>query len=174
MSPSSVSPIVIFGIDPGSHKTGYGVIRVLRSQRLYVGSGIITTDNKAPMPERLKVIFKGLQQLISQYHPNQFSVEKVFLARNPDSALKLGQARGAAICATAISDQPVYEYSAREIKLAVVGTGSASKMQVAHMVKALLGLSGDIREDAADALAAALCHANSLQSAQRMTTARSF
>lgn len=163
----TASPVIIFGIDPGSRVTGYGVIQVIRNQRRYLGSGVIST-RQDQLPLRLRVIFQGIRQLIDQYQPDQFAVERVFMARNADSALKLGQARGAAICAAALDEQPVFEYSAREIKQAMVGTGSAEKTQVAHMVKVLLGLSGDLRADAADALAVALCHANTIQSAAHL------
>lgn len=166
--------MIILGIDPGSLVTGYGLIRVEKNQRRYIASGVIAT-RKAPLPERLRTIFQGIRQLIEQYQPDHFAVEQVFMARNPDSALKLGQARGAAICAASLEQRPIFEYAAREVKLAVVGTGRAEKAQVAHMVKVLLALSGDLRSDAADALAVALCHANTLQlnqALQRQTKPR--
>ena len=112
------------------------------------------------MPEKLKRIHNSVVELITQFQPDEFAIEQVFMARNPDSALKLGQARGAAIVAAACHDLPVAEYSARSIKQAVVGTGAAEKEQVQHMVMALLNLSKRPQADAADALAVAICHAN--------------
>jgi crossover junction endodeoxyribonuclease RuvC len=151
---------VIFGIDPGSRATGYGLIASNGRHHRYITSGVIRTEGKL-LPERLKIIFQAITQLSEQHQPDLFAVEKVFMARNPDSALKLGQARGAAIAAAACTHLPVVEYSAKQIKLAVVGTGSAQKAQIQHMVKVLLSLSGAISADAADALAAAICHAHS-------------
>lgn len=153
------SHIRILGIDPGSRKTGFGVIEISGRSLHYITSGIIRTSSEE-IPERLKVIAQGIAQIIEQYTPNEVAVEQVFMARNADSALKLGQARGAAIVAATLADLPVFEYSAKQIKRALVGTGSAAKNQVQHMVKALLELSGDIKEDAADALGVAICHHN--------------
>lgn len=150
----------ILGIDPGSRFTGFGVITVLRNGKLgYVASGCIRVP-KGSLAERLKVILQGVDEVISIHSPEVCSVEKVFMARNADSALKLGQARGAAICAALRHDLPISEYTALQIKRAVVGTGRGDKKQVQHMVTALLGLSGTPQADAADALAAAICHAN--------------
>ena len=120
------------------------------------------------MAERLQTIFHSLAVLIGEYRPEEFAIEQVFMARNPDSALKLGQARGAAIVSAANSGLTVHEYSARQVKQAVVGTGGADKSQVQHMVQALLGLSRKPQADAADALAIALCHAHMNQSVLRM------
>jgi len=150
----------ILGIDPGSRFTGFGVITVLRNGKLgYVASGCIRIP-KGSLAERLKVILEGVDEVIATHSPEVLSIEKVFMARNADSALKLGQARGAAICAALQHDLPVSEYTALQIKRAVVGTGRGDKKQVQHMVTALLGLSGTPQADAADALAAAICHAN--------------
>ncbi len=150
----------ILGIDPGLRFTGFGVITVLRNGKLgYIASGCIRIP-KGTLPERLKVILEGVDEVINTHNPEVLSIEKVFMARNADSALKLGQARGAALCAALQHDLPVSEYTALQIKRAVVGTGRGDKKQVQHMVTALLGLSGTPQADAADALAAAICHAN--------------
>lgn len=147
----------ILGIDPGSRITGYGVIDCDGGNSRYVASGCVRIPD-GPLPGRLKVIFESVRALIADYGPSQFAVEQVFVNRNPDSALKLGQARGAAICAGVLHDLPVSEYSPREVKLAIVGRGGAEKGQVQHMVMALLELAACPQADAADALAVALCH----------------
>jgi crossover junction endodeoxyribonuclease RuvC len=150
----------ILGIDPGSRLTGFGIITVLRNGKLgYVASGCVRTP-KGDLADRLKVIFDGVDEVIRTHQPELIAVEKVFVARNADSALKLGQARGAALCAALQHDLPVSEYTALQIKRAVVGNGRGEKKQVQHMVTALLGLSGAPQADAADALAAAICHAH--------------
>lgn len=153
----------IIGIDPGSRKTGYGIIDVVGSRVNYVTSGIIRLPEKS-LPERLKVIFDGVTQILSEYHPQQMAVEEVFFARDPRAALKLGQARGAAIVAGVNADLLIGEYSARSVKQSVVGTGAADKHQVQVMVSQLLKLPKAPAEDAADALAVALCHCHSMQS----------
>lgn len=150
----------ILGIDPGSRFTGFGVITVLRNGKLgYIASGCIRIP-KGTLAQRLKVILDGVDEVITTHSPEVLSIEKVFMARNADSALKLGQARGAALCAALQHDLPVSEYTALQVKRAVVGSGRSEKKQVQHMVTALLGLSGVPQADAADALAAAICHAN--------------
>ncbi len=151
----------IIGIDPGSRRTGYGVIDIVGSKVSYVTSGIIRLPEKS-LPERLKIIFEGVSQIVEQYRPEHMGIEEVFLAHNPSSALKLGQARGAAIVAGGHAGLGVGEYSARSVKLAVVGTGSADKSQVQMMIVQLLRLSEAPAEDAADALAVAICHGHSL------------
>ena len=148
----------IIGIDPGSRRTGYGIVDAVGGKVSYVTSGIIRLPEGA-LAERLKIIFDGVSQLIEQYNPQEMGVEEVFLSHNASSALKLGQARGAAIVAGANAGLSVGEYSARSVKLAVVGTGSANKSQVQMMIVQLLKLSRAPAEDAADALAVALCHA---------------
>jgi len=152
----------IIGIDPGSLKTGFGIIESDGMKSRYLASGCIMVkgDNLA---ERLGHIFSSLHDIIAQWQPDEMAIESVFLNKNADSALKLGQARGAAICAGVQHQLPVSEYAPRQIKNAVVGTGSAKKEQVQHMVQMLLGLSGKPSPDAADALAVAICHANQLQ-----------
>lgn len=151
---------LILGIDPGSRITGFGIVEERSSGLVYITSGCIRLG-AGPFPERLKQIFDGLSELIVKYQPQELSIEQVFMARNPDSALKLGQARGAAIVAAVHAGLAVHEYTARQVKQSVVGTGAADKAQVQHMVTQLLGLSGTPQEDAADALANALCHAHS-------------
>jgi crossover junction endodeoxyribonuclease RuvC len=154
---------IILGIDPGSRLTGYGVIRQQGSKFEYVASGCIRMT-LGEMPDRLKQIFDGISQIIEQTQPTVFAIEQVFMARNPDSALKLGQARGAAIVAAKVGGLNVYEYSARQVKQSVVGTGAADKAQVQHMVRTLLKLQANPQADAADALAVALCHGHTQQS----------
>lgn len=160
---------IILGIDPGSRITGYGIIRQQGARLTYLGSGCIraastsasTKANGEPtMAERLRIIFDGVSELIAQFSPDQFAIEQVFMARNPNSALKLGQARGVAMVAAAKHDLAVAEYSARQIKQAVVGTGAANKEQVQHMVMHILKLPSRPQEDAADALGVAICHAH--------------
>jgi crossover junction endodeoxyribonuclease RuvC len=153
---------LILGIDPGSQKTGFGIIDALGGRHSYVTSGVVRLP-RAPLPERLKIIAESIGELVDLHGPTELSVEQVFLARSADAALKLGQARGAAIVPCVLRGLEVCEYSARQIKQAVVGTGAADKAQVQHMVKVLLRLPGTPQEDAADALAAALCHAHTRQ-----------
>ena len=152
--------IRILGIDPGSRRTGYGVIDVAGSRIAYVSSGIIRLPEKS-LPDRLKIIFDGVSEIIEQYKPQQMGIEEVFFAKDPRAALKLGQARGAAIVAGVNAGLDVGEYSARSVKQAVVGTGAADKKQVQMMITQLLKLPQSPSEDAADALAVAICHANS-------------
>lgn len=152
--------IRILGIDPGSRRTGYGVIDVAGSRIAYVSSGIIRLPEKS-LPNRLKIIFDGVSEIIEQYKPQQMGIEEVFFAKDPRAALKLGQARGAAIVAGVNAGLDVGEYSARSVKQAVVGTGAADKKQVQMMITQLLKLPQSPSEDAADALAVAICHANS-------------
>ena len=160
----------ILGIDPGSRITGYGVIEVSGGRASYVASGCIRTggDN---LPGRLKVIFEEISTIVATYAPQEMAVEQVFVHKNVDSALKLGQARGAAICAGVMRDLTVAEYTPREIKQAIVGTGGATKEQIQHMVTMLLKLSEPPQADAADALAVALCHSHVRQTLARMATA---
>ncbi len=150
---------VILGIDPGSRVTGYGVIRQQGRHLIYLGSGCIRTSD-LELPLRLKQIYAGVSEIITQFQPDAFAIEQVFMAKNADSALKLGQARGSAIVAAVNADLPVYEYAARLIKQAVVGTGAADKSQVQHMGQQMFKLPGKPQAAAADALGVAICHAN--------------
>ena len=159
---------IILGIDPGSRITGYGVIQQKGSKCIYIASGCIRTKGDVLAP-KLGMIFNGISEIIAQYQPAEFAIEQVFMAKNPDSALKLGQARGAAIVAATQADLYICEYSARQIKQAVSGTGGASKDQVQQMVMQVLTLSGRPQADAADGLAVAICHAHTAQSLVAMS-----
>jgi crossover junction endodeoxyribonuclease RuvC len=150
--------LTILGIDPGSQVTGFGVIVVEGRELRYLASGCIRTRGGA-MADRLRVIFDGAARLVEEYRPDEICIERVFMSRNADSALKLGHARAAALCGTFAHAAPVHEYAAREIKQAVTGSGGAEKVQVAHMVRRLLAVRGPLAADAADALAVAICHA---------------
>ena len=152
----------ILGLDPGSQATGFGVIDWVAGDARYVASGAIRTSGRE-VPPRLRQIFDGVLALMSEYRPAEVAIERVFMHRNADSALKLGQARGAALCAAFAHDPPVFEYAPREVKLAVVGQGGAQKEQVQLMVRTLLRLQGELGADAADAIGIALCHAYSRQ-----------
>lgn len=157
----------ILGIDPGSRITGFGIIDTDGRRNTYVASGCIRTEED-DMPGRLGVIHEGITTLIETHEPDEMAIEKVFMHRNADSALKLGQARGAAICAVVTEGIGVHEYSPTEIKQSTVGKGNAAKVQVQHMVKVLLTLSSLPQTDAADALAVAICHANRKNTLDRM------
>jgi crossover junction endodeoxyribonuclease RuvC len=152
----------ILGLDPGSRLTGFGVIEVQGRHNGYLASGCIRVRADA-LPDKLRIIFDGVNELIALHKPQVMAIEKVFMHRNADSALKLGQARGAAICAAVCRGLQVSEYTPNQIKLTVVGTGHAAKEQVQHMVRMLLDLPAAPSKDAADALAAALCHAHMSQ-----------
>lgn len=149
---------VILGIDPGSHITGYGILRQDGRKLSYLGSGCIRTKKVNDFLGRLKLIYAGVNEIITQFQPDCLAIEQVFMAKNADSALKLGQARGVAILAAINLDLPVFEYVARQVKQTVVGTGGAEKSQVQHMVRSLLNLSAKPHVDAADALAIAITH----------------
>jgi crossover junction endodeoxyribonuclease RuvC len=168
---------IVLGIDPGSRLTGYGVVRQQGNRITYLGSGCIRVVSgshcKRSLAERLRLVHDGVSELITQFAPTEFAIEQVFMARNPDSALKLGQARGAAIVAAARHELSVAEYSARQIKQAVVGSGGADKTQVQHMVMQVLKLSSRPQADAADALAVAICHCHTRSSLVSMAGAAS-
>ncbi len=166
--PESNQTTRILGIDPGSRLTGYGVIEMHAGRAIWVGSGCIRIKGD-DLASRLRILVDGIREILDQHQPASVAVEQVFMHRNADSALKLGQARGAAISVVAGQHLPVHEYSPTQIKKAIVGKGNAAKGQVQHMVKAMLGLSHLPQEDAADALAVALCHAHTAQTLTRMT-----
>lgn len=147
----------ILGIDPGSRLTGFGVLDFVGDQPTYVASGTVKSLDGS-FPDRLRQIFESFNEIVAEFQPDVVSIESVFMHKNAGSALKLGQARSAALCASFSRNVEVFEYAPREIKLAVVGTGSASKEQVQHMVVSMLALANAPAPDAADALAAALCH----------------
>ncbi len=155
---------IILGIDPGSRITGFGVIRSNGRRLEYVASGCIRVKDGI-LSDKLNQIFSCISEVVQAYKPDEAAIEQVFMAKNADSALKLGQARGAAMVAMAQHALVVAEYSARQIKQSVVGTGGADKSQVQHMVMSLLGLNASPQADAADGLAVAICHAHALQSA---------
>lgn len=151
--------IRILGIDPGLRTTGFGVIDAAGQSRIYVASGCIRSG-EGTLPERLKVLLDGITEVCARYQPSHSAVEQVFVNVNPQSTLLLGQARGAAISALVLAGLPVAEYTALQVKQAVVGNGHAAKEQVSHMVQKLLSLAGEPQADAADALACAITHAN--------------
>jgi crossover junction endodeoxyribonuclease RuvC len=159
----------ILGIDPGSQRTGVGVIDVDKTGKVsHVHHQAINLLIAEDFPKRLKVLLDALDEIISTFKPHEAAIEKIFMARNPDSALKLGQARGAAMCAVVLRDLPIHEYAAKEIKLAVVGKGGADKQQVQYMMGLMLNIPGKIQPDAADALAVAVTHAHVRATAQRI------
>ena len=151
----------ILGIDPGTGTTGYGIIDVEGNRLRHVDNGIVRTRGSEPLPLRLKTIYDGLTLVLKEFSPEAVAIEQVFLAKNPRAALTLGHARGTAVIASVNLNIEVHEYSALQVKSAVVGYGHAAKQQVQHMVKVLLNLPEVAQEDAADALAVAICHANS-------------
>lgn len=153
----------ILGIDPGLRVTGFGIIDKEGNQLSYIASGCIKSNEKETLPERIATLIAGIEQVVNTYNPVETAVEKVFVNVNPQSTLLLGQARGAAISALVYNKLPVAEYTALQIKQAVVGHGKAAKEQVQHMVVRLLNLSGVPKADAADALACAICHAHAGQ-----------
>ena len=157
--------IRIIGIDPGSRVTGFGVIDCDGAREVYVDSGTIRVTGDT-LAERLKVIFTGVSELLDLHRPDQACAESVFMHENPGTAIKLGQARGAAISAIAMRDVPLAEYAPAQIKKTIVGRGRADKEQVQYMVKMLLKLARVPGNDAADALACALCHNRSTQQAE--------
>ncbi|HEX9024259.1 MAG TPA: crossover junction endodeoxyribonuclease RuvC [Geobacteraceae bacterium] len=158
----------VLGIDPGSRITGYGIIDKVGNRLVHVDNGAIFTDSHRDFPMRLQRIYRGLTEIIQQYRPDAVAVENIFFATNVQSALKLGQARGAAIVAGVNAGLPVFEYTALQVKQAVVGHGRADKQQVQKMLKALLNLPETAQEDASDALAAAVCHIHSIGLANRL------
>ena len=161
----------ILGIDPGSRITGYGIIDVDGDRAAVATFGVIKTG-AGEFPQRLGVIFNAVRDLVDEFHPDEFAIENVFVSKNAAPALKLGQARGAAICAAIARELPVAEYSPRSVKQAIVGRGGADKVQVQHMIGVLLRLAEIPAEDAADALAVALCHQHTQQGLERMREVR--
>lgn len=163
----------ILGIDPGSQATGFGIVDWCDGDARYIASGAIRTSGAAFAP-RLRQIFDGVMALVREYEPSEVAIERVFMHRNADSALKLGQARGAAICAVFSGSTTLYEYAPREVKLAIVGQGGAQKEQVQLMVRNLLRLRGDLGPDAADAIGLALCHAYTRSTRSAVDAARAL
>ena len=156
----NIGPIRILGIDPGLRNTGWGLIEAAGTRLTYVGCGSIHTDAATSLAERLALIHRSIARLVDDERPAEAAVEETFVNRDPQSTLKLGQARGAALAALALMELPVAEYAANLIKKTVVGVGHAEKAQVAMMVKMLLPASQAKSPDAADALAVAICHAS--------------
>lgn len=171
--PTAPSTIRILGIDPGLRSTGFGLIEQSGSTLVYLASGSIESRENDPLPLRLATIAEGIGTVIARYQPQEAAIERVFVNANPQATLKLGEARGAAIAALVATGLPVAEYTALQIKQAVVGHGKAAKQQVAHMVMRLLALPDEPSRDAADALACAICHAHA-RSAIGMAASRPF
>jgi crossover junction endodeoxyribonuclease RuvC len=157
----------ILGVDPGSRRTGFGIIDIQGDRVTPVHFGVILAGS-GEFTGRLGIIFKGIRELVEEFRPDEAAVETVFVSHNAASAIKLGQARGAAVCAVIDGDVPVAEYSPRSVKQAIVGRGAADKVQVQHMVRVLLGLREAPEEDAADALAVALCHYHTQSTVDRI------
>jgi crossover junction endodeoxyribonuclease RuvC len=166
-----MTAVRILGIDPGLRVTGFGVIDKTGARLAYITSGCIRTPGVETLPERLAVILESLAEVIALHRPHQVALEKVFVNVNPTSTLALGQARGTAICAAVSAKLPVSEYTALQVKQAVVGNGHARKEQVQDMVRRLLRLTGTPSADAADALACAICHAHGGQGLGGLATA---
>lgn len=149
------------GIDPGLNKTGWGVINFANNQFTYIAAGVIETDFKDHLSQRLLVIYDELTAIINRFQPQETAIEKIFVNKNPTSTLKLAQARGVAVLTTALLKIPLFEYAPNEIKKNIVGTGHAEKKQIAAMIKILLSGYHHQSADSADALAVAVCHAHS-------------
>jgi crossover junction endodeoxyribonuclease RuvC len=156
----------ILGIDPGSRITGYGMIEKRGNRLLHIDNGAISTRSGAELADRLKIIYQELERVIAEYAPEAVAIEQIFVAKNAQSALKLGHARGAAMLAGVNANLTVAEYTALQVKNAVVGYGRAEKRQVQQMVRMLLNLPEIAQEDASDALAVAICHAHSARMTQ--------
>ena len=158
--------MIILGIDPGSRVTGFGIVDNQANRITFIASGNIKVGGDT-LPQRLGYIFAAIKDVIEEHRPEQMGIENVFMARSAGSALKLGQARGAAICAAHQAGLEIAEYAPREIKKAIVGTGAASKEQIQDMVKRLLGIKQELKSDEADGLAIAICHAQFYASRQK-------
>lgn len=165
-----MNTVRILGIDPGFQRTGYGIIDVTGNHARYVAHGVVRADG-GEVGARLRRIFDGINEAIQRWAPREAAVEKVFVDRNVDSALKLGQARGTAITACALAGMDIHEYSPNQVKLATVGRGHAEKQQVQHMIRVLLCLAERPPADAADALAVALCHGHQREGRARLVAA---
>lgn len=161
----------VLGIDPGSRVTGYGVIETDGVRSHHLGSGCIRTIS-GEFPARLGEIFNGLRAVLAEWQPQEVAIEQVFVSRNAATALKLGQARGAAISAVVTLDLPLFEYTPAAVKQGLVGNGRAEKEQVQHMVRVVLGMQGSMTLDQSDALAIALCHAHGHATRRRIEGAQ--
>jgi crossover junction endodeoxyribonuclease RuvC len=162
-SPEKNKPALILGIDPGSIKCGYGLVGVQGRDPFYISSGTLSSPSSKPLHERLKNIFDGLQAVIREYQPDNIVVEKIFFAKGAKAALNLGHARGIVLLAAASEGVSIHEYSALEVKKSVVGYGRAEKQQVMEMVRMILSVREPLYPDSADALALALCYANTIK-----------
>src|SRR5690606_34582621 len=163
----AAGPGRVLGLDPGSLRTGFGIVDCDARGEVHVASGCVQVRGPN-MAQRLHQIHRRLVELVEEYRPDEVAIERVFIHRNPDSALKLGQARGAALTAAVAGGAAVFEYAPRAVKLAVVGHGGADKAQVAHMVQVLLSIGEPATADVSDALAIALCHAHARRSVGRL------
>lgn len=172
MSPQEKKAVRILGLDPGLHCTGWGVIEIGGHCLRHIAHGLIKTDQKVSLPERLKQLYAMLHQVIGDHQPHQAAVEETFVNKNPQSALKLGEARGVVLLAPALLEIPVAEYAANRVKKAIVGKGHATKEQVMMMVHHLLPTCGSLTADAADALAVAICHGHYQAAGQRIKPAK--
>jgi len=161
-SGAGADPVRILGVDPGSRVTGYGVIDRRGTEVDFIACGVIRSTPRLSFPDRLKELADGMDEVVARHRPELCAVEDIFLARNPASALKLGQARGALVITLMRHGLPLREFSAKQVKQAIAGYGQASKAQVQHMVRVFLGLTSAPSEDASDALAVAICLANYL------------
>ena len=170
MKATVAQTVRILGIDPGLRVTGFGIIDKTGQKLSYVTSGCIKSKAEESLPLRLKTLLDGIGEVVAMHHPDESAIEKVFVNVNPQSTLLLGQARGAAISALVLANLSVAEYTALQIKQAVVGHGKAAKEQVGHMVTRLLQLPGAVSADAADALACAICHAHGGQGLGALST----
>lgn len=162
----------LIGLDPGLQRTGWGVIDAAPGRLGHVAHGVVTSNSADPLPKRLKQLFHALNEVLEEWRPAEAAVEEIFVNKNPASTLKLGQARAMALLAPALLDLPVAEYPTNLVKKSVVGSGHAQKQQVAMMVAVLLPTAGAMAEDAADALAVAICHAHHRESPQFLHAAR--
>lgn len=160
----------VLGIDPGSRNTGLGVVEATTDGLRSIAYKCIRMGNE-PLPQRLATIYQGVQSVVVEFNPEVVAVEQVFISNNAKSALVLGQALGSAICSAVNAQRQVHQYSALQIKRAVVGSGNAKKQQVQHMVRVLLGLTATPSEDEADALACAICHIHTAQGQQTLARA---
>lgn len=159
-----ISRVLILGIDPGSFRCGYGVIEINSINNYhYISSGRILMPKNKPLPERLKELFTTMKEIIEEYRPDYIVIEKMFFSKGIKSAISLGHTRGVIIAVSSLSERPIVEYSPLEIKKAVVGYGKADKRQVKKMVIDILMIKHDISHDSADALATAICHANTMR-----------
>lgn len=158
----------IIGLDPGLRHSGWGIIESMGNTLIHVADGVVRTDPALPLAERLKVIHGELLKIVSEFAPGEAAVEETFVAKDARAALKLGQARGVAILAATTEGIPLAEYAPNQVKKSVVGVGHAEKEQIRHMVKVLLPLAKAASEDAADALAVAICHAHHRSTLARM------